>query len=148
MPSLLRIPWISWGWTPAINDCNSVTVGIFMQQEGILSWTITRRQVSRHLWLLRSSPVMAHWVAYQQKPSSELGMSVPSKAGQNGYETPLNVWLDLWPQGGCVNYKLALTKITAICLQGNWTPGCYSCWPSTTPEGVRGGVRHSVLQRI
>ena len=29
-----------------------------------------------------------------------------------------------------------------------WTPCCYGCWPSTTPEGVQGGVRHSVLQRI
>ena len=31
---------------------------------------------------------------------------------------------------------------------GNWTLCCYSCWPSTTPEGVHGGVRHSVLQKI
>ena len=37
-----------------------------MQWEGILSWTITRRQVSRDLWLLRPSPVIAHWVSYQQ----------------------------------------------------------------------------------
>ena len=56
-----------------------------------------------------------------------------------------------------VNYKLALTKSTAndwitkafaICLFGDWTPCCYSCWPSTTPEGVQGGGRHSVLQGI
>ena len=38
-----------------------------MQQKGILSWAITRRQVSRDLWLLRLSPVIGHWVAYQQK---------------------------------------------------------------------------------
>ena len=31
-----------------------------MQWEGILSWTITRRQVSGDLWLLRPSPVIAH----------------------------------------------------------------------------------------
>ena len=56
-----------------------------------------------------------------------------------------------------VNYKLAFTKSNAndwiikafaICLYGDWTPICYSCWPSTTPEGVQGGVRHSVLQGI
>ena len=55
-----------------------------------------------------------------------------------------------------VTYKLALTKsITdwttkafAICLYGNWIPCCYSCWPSTIPEGVQGGLRHSVLQGI
>ena len=128
-----------------------------MQWEGILSWTITRRQVSGDLWLLRPSPVVAHWLSYQQKPSSELGMSLPSNMGQNGHEMPPKVWSDLWPQGGCVNYKLALTKSTAndwttkafaICPYGEWTPGCYSCWPSTAPEGVQGGVRHSVLQGI
>ena len=59
-----------------------------MQWEGILSWTITRRQVSGDLWLLRPSPVIAHWVSYQQKSSSGmmLGMSLPSNAGQSGYE--------------------------------------------------------------
>ena len=36
----------------------------------------------------------------------------------------------------------------AICHLGDWTPRCYSCWPSTTPEGVQGSVRHSVLQGI
>ena len=30
----------------------------------------------------------------------------------------------------------------------DWTQSCYSCWPSTTPEGVQGGVMHSVLQGI
>ena len=69
-----------------------------MQQEGILSWTITRRQVSRDLWLLRPSPVIAHWVAYQPKPSSELGTSIPSNVGQDGYEMPPKVLSDLWPQ--------------------------------------------------
>ena len=56
-----------------------------------------------------------------------------------------------------VNCKLALTKsiandwttkASAICLYGDWTPCCYSCWPSATPEGVQGGVRPSVLQGI
>ena len=84
-----------------------------MQQKGILSWAITRRQVSRDLWLWRPSPVIAQWVAYQQKPSSELGTSLPSNTGQNGHEVPPKAWSDLWPQGSCVNYKLALTKSTA-----------------------------------
>ena len=30
----------------------------------------------------------------------------------------------------------------------NWTLCCYSCWPSTIPEGIQGGVRHSMLQGI
>ena len=56
-----------------------------------------------------------------------------------------------------VNYKLALTKSIAndwttkafaICLYRDWTPCCYNCWTSTIPEGVQGGVRHSVLQGI
>ena len=56
-----------------------------------------------------------------------------------------------------VNYKLALTKSIAndwttkafaICLYRDWTPCHYSCWPSTPPEGVQGGGRHSVLQGI
>ena len=70
-----------------------------MQWEGILSWTITRRQVSGDLWLLKPSPVVAHWLSYQQKPSSELGMSLSSNMGQNGHEMPPKVWLDSWPQG-------------------------------------------------
>ena len=65
------------------------------------------------------------------------------------------VWSDLWPQGGSVNYKLALTKSIAndwrteafaTCLYGDWIPCCYSYWPSTIPEEVQAGVRHSVLQ--
>ena len=39
-------------------------------------------------------------------------------------------------------------KAFAICLYWDWTPCCYSCWSSTIPEGVQGGVRHSVLQGI
>ena len=108
-----------------------------MQREGILFWTITRRQVSRDLWLLRPSPVIAHWVSYQQKPSSELGTSFPSNARQKGHEMPPKVCSDLWPQGGRLNYKLALTKSIvkdwtrkcfAICLCGDWTPCCKSSW--------------------
>ena len=123
-----------------------------MQWEWVLSWIITRRQVSRDLWLLRPSPLIAHWVSYWQKPSSELGMSLPNNEGQNGHEMPPKVWSELWPQGIHINYKLALTKSIAndwrtkafaICLYGDWTPCCYSCWPSTIPEGVQGGARHS-----
>ena len=128
-----------------------------MQWKGILFWTITRRQVYRDLWLWRPSPVIALWVYYQQKPSSELGTSLRSNAGQNGHEMPLKVWLDLWPQGDHVNYKLAFTKSIdnewttkafVICRYGVWTQRCYSCWLSTPPEGAQGGVRHSVLEGI
>ena len=55
-----------------------------------------------------------------------------------------------------VNYKSALAKITArdwtrvfaVCLCGDWTLYCCACWSSTPLEGVQGGDRHSVLQRI
>ena len=84
-------------------------------------------------------------------------MTLPSNTEQNGHEMPPKVWSDLWPQGGCVNYKLALTKSMAndwttktfaICLYRDWTPCCYTCGPSTTPEGVQDGVRLSVLQGV
>ena len=61
------------------------------------------------------------------------------------------------PQSFPVSITLALltsiaddwtTKAFAICLYRDWTPCCYSCWPSTTPEGVQGAVRLSVLQGI
>ena len=48
-----------------------------------------------------------------------------------------------------VDYKLALTKGIAFEQQHlPWTQCCCSLWPSTTPEGVKGGVRHSLLQVI
>ena len=63
-----------------------------------------------------------------------------------------------WITHESVNYKLALTKSIAnnwttkafaICLYRDWTLCCCSHWPSTTPEGVQGGVRHpEVLQGI
>ena len=37
-----------------------------MQQGATFSWTITRKQVSRDFWLVRSRPVIAHWMAYEQ----------------------------------------------------------------------------------
>ena len=40
------------------------------------------------------------------------------------------------------------TRAFAVCLHGDWTLCCSSCWPSTPLEGAQGGVRHSVLQRI
>ena len=127
-----------------------------MQWEGIFSWTITIRPVSRDLWLSRPSLVIAHWV-YQQKKPLEPGVSLPSNMGQNGHEKPPQVWLNLWPQGGPVNYKLALAKSIAsnwkarafaVCLWGDWALCYCSCWPSAAPEGVQGGLRHSVLQGI
>ena len=39
------------------------------------------------------------------------------------------------------------TKACTIC-HGVWTPCCCGYWPSTSPERVQGGVRHSVLQGI
>ena len=40
------------------------------------------------------------------------------------------------------------TKAFVICPYRDWIPCCYSCWPSTVPEGVQGPVRSSVLQGI
>ena len=65
-------------------------------------------------------------------------------------------WLQLLSAVIFVTYTLTLTKsiidwttkASAICLYGEWIPCCYSCWPSTIPEGVQGGLRHSVLQGI
>ena len=54
-------------------------------------------------------------------------------------------------------YKLALAKSIAshwttgafaICLCRDWTLCSCGYWPSTPPEGVQGGERHSVLQGI
>ena len=124
-----------------------------MQQKGILSWAITRRQVSRDLWLLRPSPVIAHCFRTKTfKTGNEPSQQRRTKWSWNAPQS-----MDVWRQGGCVNYKLALTKsITsnwttkaiAICLYGDWTPCCCSCWPATPPEEVQGGVRHSALQGI
>ena len=123
-----------------------------MQQEGILSWTINRRQVCRYLWLWRPSPVIAHWVSYQQQPSSELGTSLPSNVGQNGREVPPKVWSDLWPQGGHINYKLALTKSIAndwtTKASRDWTPCCSSCWPSTTPWSEALGAPGNLVGQV
>ena len=67
------------------------------------------------------------------------------------------VWEGLVGLHRTVIYKLALTKniasdwttkAFAICLYRDWTPCCYTCWPSTTPERVQSGVRLSVLQGI
>ena len=40
------------------------------------------------------------------------------------------------------------TRAFAICLDRDWTPCFYSYWPSTTPGGVLGEVRHTVVQGI
>ena len=120
-----------------------------MQQGPILSWTKIRRQVSRDFWLLWPSPVIAHWVSYQQQPSSELGTSLPSntgpKYGQN-YDHKGAVSSTNWH----LPRTLPLTENKGIChlpLQ-RLTPCCLSGWPSATPEGVHGGVRHPVPQGI
>ena len=131
-PTPMFLSGESQGWGSLVGSSSSSRYEK-MQWEGILSWTITRRQVFRDLWLLRPSPVIAHWVSYQQKPSPELGMSLPSNAGQSGHEMTPKVRLDLWPQGGHVNYKLALSKSIAnswtskafpTCPYGGWTPCC------------------------
>ena len=49
------------------------------------------KTMTRDLWLLKPSPVIAHRMAYQQKLSSEQGISLPNNAGQNGHEMPPKV---------------------------------------------------------
>ena len=133
-----------------------------MQWEGILSWTITRRQVSRDLWLLRPSPVIAHWVSYQQKPSSGnllqgwcWGWAFPATRDKVVMKRPQSMVRFMTTRGPCQlqigtyqEHCQWLSKAFAICLYRDWTPCCHSCWSSATPEGVQGGVRHSVLQGI
>jgi len=62
-------------------------------------------------------------------------MNCSGNMGQDGHEMPPQIWLNLWPQGGPVNYKLALAKSTAndwktrafaICLCGDWTLCCWA----------------------
>ena len=120
-----------------------------MQREGILFWTITRRQVSRDIWLLRPSPVIAYWVSYNKNLLQNWEWAFSAMRDKMVMKCPPpQVWSDLWPQGGRVNYKLALTKsiandwITkafAICLYGNWAPCCYSCWLSQPLREFRVG---------
>ena len=56
-----------------------------------------------------------------------------------------------------VNCKLAFSKSIAndwtartfaICLCGDWTLRYCSCWPSTCPEAIQGGMRHFLLQGV
>ena len=59
-----------------------------MQWEGILSWTITRRQVSRDVWLLRPSPVIAHWVSYHQNLLQNWEWAFPATWGKMVMKCP------------------------------------------------------------
>ena len=85
--SCLENPWDGGAWWAAVYGVTQSRTRLKrlsssssrygkMQWKETLNWTITRRQVSRDLWLLRPSPVIAHWVAYQQKLSSELGQNL------------------------------------------------------------------------
>ena len=92
----------------------------------------------------------AHFTSCFHIPYYFIGKWRLTKASWTGRE---KTWYSI--ALGAVNYKLALTNFIAdhwttafaICLCGDWTLCCCSCWPST-PEGVQGGVRHSVLQEI
>ena len=96
----------------------------------------------------------AMWVKYNKSDS------ISFSGGKWVFRANINSFFQwwLWRKGVStvvvVNYKLTLTKSIAndwttkafaICLYGDWTPCCHGCWPSTTPEGLQGGVRHSVL---
>ena len=119
-----------------------------------------RRQVSRNLWLLRPSPVIAHWVSYQQKPSSGnllqgwcWGWAFPATRDKVVMKRPQSMVRFMTMRGPCQlqigtyqEHCQWLSKAFAICLYRDWTPCCCSCWPSSTPEGVQGGGRHSVVQ--
>ena len=96
-----------------------------MQQGATFSWTITRKQVSRDLWLLRSRPVIALWVAYQQ----------------NLFQNYKWVFLATWdkmvmkclPKCGQIYYQEETLPTTNWCLlrafarEGNGNPLQYSC---------------------
>ena len=125
-----------------------------MQWEWIFSWTTTRRQVSRDLWLWRPRPLIAHWMAYQQKPSSELGMSLPSNLGQNDHEMPPQVRQNLQPQGALStaswHWGHCQWRNKGVCRLPLWrlNPVLLRLLIFDTPWGSSGWRQHSVLQRI
>ena len=51
-----------------------------------------------------------------------------------------------WPREFSSNWTTT-TRAFAICLCRDWTSCCCSCWPSRSPEGVQGGVRHFQVDR-
>ena len=63
------------------------------------------------------------------------------QAGMNKFR-----WLCACPQWTAFASDWMTTRQFAVCLSGDWTPSCCSCWPSTPQEGVHGGERHSVAQ--
>ena len=95
-------------------------------------------------------------MSYQQKPSSELGTSLPSNTGQNGGKWPPKYGRIYDYKGAMSTTNWHLPRAVPMTEQQShlpsasrdWTPCCYSCWPSTPTEGVQGGVRHSELQGI
>ena len=107
-------------------------------------YILLRRRGFPVLALVVKKP-LAHWVAYQQKPFSEPRMSSWQCGTKWSWNAP-KVWSDFWPQGGPVDYKLALAKCIAknwaprtlaICVCRGWTLHRCSCWPSTPPRGFR-----------
>ena len=90
-----------------------------------------------------------------KKKPSELGVSLPSNTGQNGHEKAPQLWLNLWPQGSPVNYRLALaksiwtTRAFTICLCKDSTLCCCICWPLISPERSSGWtVRNSAPGKL
>ena len=74
-------------------------------------------------------------------PMSWLFTSGSQSIGASASVLPMN-------SQGWFPLRLTTTRAFAICLCGDWTLCCCSCWPATPSEGVQGGVRPSVLQGI
>ena len=122
-----------------------------MQRKGILYWTITRRQVSRDLWLLRPSPVINNIL-------SGLAIKTFFRTGNEPSQQHGTKWSWNAPPkyGRIYDHKEAMSarnwhlpRVLPTTEQqrhlpsastGDWAPCCYSCWPSTSPEGVQGGT--------
>ena len=64
--------------------------------------------------------------------------------GVGATSSPL--WLMTFPGKGLSTTNRHLPRAFSICLFGDWNLCSRSCWPSTPPEGVQGGVRHFVVQ--
>ena len=136
---------------------NLVWQSCWLSERGILKTLLTTPFLNyvlangRHKgpWILRGFQVP--WTVFFQNTASSLPPKTQScKTCCRNINTHSHL-MGLFPPA---SYKLALTKSIAnewttkafaICLYGDWTP---YCCPSTPPEGVQGGVRHSVLQGI
>ena len=128
-----------------------------MQWEGILSWPITRRQVSRDLWILRPSPVIAHWVSHHQILLQNWEWAFPATRGKKwSWKTPQSMVGFMTTRGLC---QLQIGTYQEHCQWLNHKGICHLhlhrlnpmlpyLLTFNNPWGSSGWSGHSVLQGI